>query len=421
MGRERSPLRRRLLFAGLGAGLGAGVVAGAAGLVLALNRHHLVNPCLADLPAELATDPLIEAAWAGLDPAKVWDCHAHVAGTGDSGRGIEISPRMLSPLYPFEYLQRMFYLNAGCTHAARGVDDSYVERLRNLMGGLAPGAKLMLLAFDHVHDEDGTPRPDLSAFFVPNDYAREIAQASPQWFEWVCSIHPWRADAVDALEAAVAGGARAVKWLPPAMGIDPAAPACDRFYRAMQRLDVPLLTHGGAEEAVRGAGRPEWGNPLRLRRALDQGVRVVMAHCATHGEDVDSDHPGRKRVPSFALFARMMDEPAHAGLLFGDISATVLRNRDLATLRTLIERPEWHARLLYGSDYPLPGILPLISIGGLAQAGMLAPEAVPVLEAVRRHNPLLFSFVLKRHLHSNGRRFGASVFETRPFFDRSAA
>lgn len=415
MPREASPLRRRLMFAGLG----AGVFAGAAGLVFALNRHHVINPCLAALPPELATDPLIEAAWRGLDPAKVWDCHAHIAGTGDSGRGIEISPRMLSPLYPLEYLQRLFYLNAGCAHEAAGVDESYIERLHNLMGGLAPGAKLMLLAFDHVHDEDGRPRPDLSAFFVPNDYAHELVRAAPQWFEWICSIHPWRADAVDALEAAVAGGARAVKWLPPAMGIDPASPACDRFYQAMARLDIPLISHGGEEEAVRGAGRPEWGNPLRLRRALDQGVRVVMAHCATHGEDVDSDDPGRKRVPSFALFARMMDEAAHTGLLFGDVSATILRNRDLATLKTLLERVDWHPRLLYGSDYPLPGILPLISVGSIARAGLLAPETVPVLEAIRRHNPLLFAFVLKRHLNSNGQGFGESVFETRPFFDRS--
>lgn len=417
MARETSILRRRLLFAGVG----AGVLTGAAGVAFALNRHHVINPCLADLPPELATDPLIAAAWRGLDPGRVWDCHAHVAGTGDSGRGIEISPRMMSPLHPMEYLQRLFYLNAGCAHVARGVDDSYIERLHNLMAGLEPGAKLMLLAFDHVHDPDGTPRPDLSAFFVPNDYARDVAQAAPQWFEWICSIHPWRADAVEALEVAVAGGARAVKWLPPAMGIDPESPACDPFYQAMVRLDVPLITHAGAEEAVRGAGRPEWGNPLRLRRALDQGVRVVMAHCATHGEDIDYDDPGRSRVPSFELFSRMMDDPAHTALLFGDISATTLRNRDLWTLKTLLERDEWHPRLLYGSDYPLPGILPLISVGGIARAGLLAPEAVPVLEGVRRHNPLLFSFVLKRHLESNGKRFAAGVFETRPFFDRSSA
>ncbi len=32
-------------------------------------------------------------------------------------------------------------------------------------------------------------------------------------------------------------------------------------------------------------------------------------------------------------------------------------------------------------------------------------------------NPLLFDFVLKRHLRSNGRALAKNVFETRPFFE----
>ena len=33
----------------------------------------------------------------------------------------------------------------------------------------------------------------------------------------------------------------------------------------------------------------DFGNPLRLRRALDAGVRVVVAHCASMGQDRDLD------------------------------------------------------------------------------------------------------------------------------------
>ena len=75
-----------------------------------------------------------------------------LAGIGDGGSGVTISPTMLSPLHPLQYLQRLFYLNAGCAHEAPGrVDQSYVERLHNLMEGMAPGFKLMLFAFDHAH------------------------------------------------------------------------------------------------------------------------------------------------------------------------------------------------------------------------------------------------------------------------------
>lgn len=396
----------------------------AAGAVAALGaRPWLRNPCHATLPGELARHDLVRSAWAGLDPAQVWDCHAHLAGIGDGGSGIAISPTMLSPLYPLPYLQRLFYLNAGCAHAAPGrVDHSYVERLHNLMEGLAPGCKLMLYAFDHVHDAAGRALPARSAFFVPNAYAREVARAAPQWFEWVCSIHPYRPDAVAALEAAVADGARAVKWLPAAMAIDPAAPACDRFYAALARLDLPLITHAAEEQAVAGAAHAAWNNPLRLRRALEHGVRVVAAHCASLGEDVDLDRGADgPRVASFALFARMMDEPRHAGRLFGDISAITFRNRRLAVVRELLEREDWHPRLLFGTDYPLPGILPLVSPSRLAAEGMLNAAAAPVLAAIREHNPILFDFVLKRHLRSRGKGFAPGVFETRRFFCRTPA
>lgn len=416
-----NPARRRLLRTALG----LGGVAALGGLAAVFSRDAVINPCRATLPASLAAHPLVQAAWEGLDPAHVWDVHAHLAGTGDSGSGIMISPRMLSPLNPLEYLQRLFYLNAGCAHDAPGrVDESYVARMENLMEGFPPGAKLMLFAFDHVHDEHGVAQPERSAFYVPDRYARDVARTMPERFEWVCSIHPARPDAIDALQAAVADGARAVKWLPPAQGIDPASPAYDRFYRALADLQLPLISHVGEEQAVAGAERPEFGNPLRLRRALNSGVKVVMAHCASHGEDVDFERPSPTgagpRVSSFSLFARLMEDDAYKANLFGDISAIVLRNRDADTVRTLLERTDWHARLLYGSDYPLPGVIPLISIAGFARDGLLDTAAVAPLEEIRAHNPLLFNFVLMRSLSHRGQGFSPRVFETRTLFDRPA-
>jgi mannonate dehydratase len=72
--------------------------------------------------------------------------------------------------------------------------------------------------------------------------------------------------------------------------------------------------------------------------------------------------------------------------------------------------------LLYGSDYPLPGVLPLTALDTFVARGMLAAEAVPVLRELRDHNAILFDFVLKRSLERNGRRFPRSVFETRGHF-----
>ena len=405
--------RRHLLKTGL---LLGGAVAGGWALST-VARSQLMNPCLAALPPDLAGHELMAQVFDDLDMALLRDVHVHLAGTGDSGRGIEMTPRMLSPLHPAEYVQRLFYLNAGCAHEDPGrVDASYVDRLHNLVEALPAGFKLMLFAFERAYDEAGRHLPEHTAFHVPDAYARDVARGNPDHFEWVCSVHPYREDAVDALEAAARDGARAIKWLPPAMGIDPASKRCDRFYAAAARLGLPLISHAGEEKAVHGAGGQALGNPLRLRRALDHGVTVIVAHCATLGRDIDLDAgPNGPLLSSFELFTRLMGE-RRSGRLYGDISAITLRNRDLEVVRTLLRRDDWHDRLLYGSDYPLPGILPLMSPAALADAGLLDSTATPVLEQVRGHNPLLFDFMLKRLLRDGRHRFSNAVFEAaRPF------
>ncbi len=413
----RSLTRRRLLLGGLGLALGGGAIAATRA------APRLMNACHADLPDDPVLREWLDAAWNGVDASLVWDMHVHLAGTGDSGRGIEISDAMLSPLHPLEYAQRLFYLNAGCAHGEPGkVDDSYIARLRNLCAAAPDGFRLLLFAFDRAHDERGQPLPEQSGLYVPDAYARDVARSVPERFEWACSIHPLREDAVEALHAAARDGARAVKWLPPAMGIDPASPRCDAFYAALAGLGLPLVTHAGEEKAVHGPGRPEWASPLRLRRALEHGVRVIVAHCGSMGSDIDTDRGADgPRVPTFDLFARMMDERGHEDRLCGDISAITLINREPEIIRALVEREKWHGRLLFGSDYPLPGIVPLIPLGKLVRERLLDARAVPMLEQLRHHNPILFDFALKRQLVSRGRRFPAAVFETRRHFLRNDA
>ena len=80
-----------------------------------------------------------------------------------------------------------------------------------------------------------------------------------------------------------------------------------------------------------------------------------------------------------------------------------------------------HDRLLHGSDYPLPGIVPLTSPGALARAGLLPKAAVGDLELLRQHNPLLFDFSLKRLLNWQGHSFSPAVFQTRRLFAASHA
>jgi hypothetical protein len=378
------------------------------------------NPCPSEpLPQALRDHPVVQSAWEGIDPGRYWDCHVHLIGTGNGGSGGWINPQMHSLAHPIQWLQRAFYLNASCTVDDGWSDRNFVERLVWLHDQLPAGVKLMLLAFDYHYGEDGERRLEASAFHTPDAYAAAVVQQYPERFEWIASVHPYRRDAVKALRQAVSNGARAVKWLPAAQGMDPASPLCDAFYEAAAEIDIPLLVHAGAELAVHGGNTEDYGNPLRLRRPLEHGVRVIVAHCASLGRGLDLDAgPGGPSVSAFDLFARLMEETRYDGLLFGDLSAITQVNRVGPALDTVVKRDDWHPRLLNGSDYPLPGILPLFSLKQMVRRGYIAKPDAEVLSAIRRHNPLLFDFVLKRTLRVDGKGFGPAPFHTGDFFNR---
>ena len=296
-------INRRQFLTGMMA-LGASQVA-AAGMKF-LPNLSIHNPCLVGLPEALQQHPLMQEIWDGIDPSMMWDSHVHLTGVGDSEAGIWVNPNMNSFLHPILKLQKHFYMNGGCVNEA-DIDQSYKNRLLQLANEMPPGFKTMLFAFDWYHDEMGQQDKNHSIFHVANDYAANLAKENPERFEWVASIHPYRADAVDALDQAYAQGARAVKWIPSGMGIDPASKKCDAFYVKVAQLKMPIISHAGHEAAVQG-GNQSFGNPLKMRNALDQGVKVVLAHCASDGEDEDLDLVNKPKVKSLALFTRMMEQ-----------------------------------------------------------------------------------------------------------------
>ena len=379
----------------------------------------LWNGCVeGSLPESLANHDLVQASWEGIDAAKVWDCHTHLIGTGDSDSGIWLNPDMESLWYPIQYMQFKFYLNASCAGEAGSIDQGFIDRLVKLNRQMAKGSKFMLLAFDYHYNEKGERVLEYSPFYTPDAYAARVVANNPDHFEWIASIHPYREDCVEALEQAVANGARAVKWLPGSMGMNPASQLCDRFYEALIRFNIPLLVHAGDEHAVPVEGLQFLGNPLVLRRPLDQGVRVIIAHCASLGTsaDIDKGEDGPE-VSNFKLFKRLMADPAYRQTLYGDISAVTQVNRDVSIISEIIRHPEWHHRLLNGSDYPLPGVMPVFSIRSFVNAGLLVLKEAEIISAIREYNPMLFDFMLKRRIQADGARLSNSVFETRRVFE----
>ena len=399
--------RRRLVAAGVCCGVGAalGVFQLPQALAAATSPVHW--------PADVAA--LWRRTWSGVQAASVADVHVHLLGhlgdDPDDDAAAWIHPRTLSPLALGDWVRRVAIEHASGVAGRRAeLSAAYLQRLATLWADLPEGARPLLLAFDAAVDGCGTVSRDQTMFCTGNGYAQ--AAAARHGWGWIASVHPHRPDALDRVRAAHAAGAQAVKWLPSAMGIDPSAARHRPFYRLLAELRLPLLTHAGEEKAVTGANAHACVNPLLLRHALGEGVRVVLAHCATLGHALDLDRPGRPPVPAFSLFARLMDDPSFGALVHGDLSAVTQVNRSTDDLRTLLARTDWHGRLLYGSDYPLPALPWLTSVSRLQQAGLLAAEDVAPLKRLQALNPLAFDFALKRSLRAEGQRWPAGVFET---------
>jgi len=184
-------------------------------------------------------------------------------------------------------------------------------------------------------------------------------------------------------------------------------------------LVVDDLTRGDKFANLRDCTIADYMDKQELRAALERGVRVIAAHCATLGESADLDaakDPFKAPMATnFDLFARLMAERRWEGQLFGDLSAVTQANR-AEFLPRLLRMEAWDGRLLNGSDYPLPGIIPIFSLNDLVAAGVLEERLVRPLRELRHVNALLFDFVLKRNLRIGARRLSDSVFETRDFF-----
>jgi predicted TIM-barrel fold metal-dependent hydrolase len=372
--------------------------------------------------AELSPEAraLVDRAFDGINREKQLDIHVHIAGLGSGHTGCCVNPQMRSGFHPIKRLQFQVYLRAAGVRHLEDADREYVERLVDRMRGAPVHGRCRILAFDRRYHRDGRVDEARSEFYVPNDYVLRLADEYPDVFLPTISVHPYRTDALEELERGAKRGATMVKWLPNSMGIDPSDPLCDAYYDKMRELGLILLSHGGEEKAVDAAEDQRLGNPLLLRRALDRGVRVIVAHCAGLGENVDLDDPKRGTLPNFQLFLRLMDEEKYRGLVFGEISAVTQANRYGESLAVLLRRRDLQPRLVNGSDYPLPAINLLFRTGSLESAGFLSKEERKSLNEIYELNPLLFDFVLKRTVHApgGGERFPASMFMENPGLGR---
>ncbi len=263
------------------------------------------------------------------------DIHVHIlgSGAGDTGCWMHADMRRSIPV-------RAGLWNLGLGMDQPDLDARYVDYLLSRMHGAGFLKQVVALAQDYVYTPRGERDAAHSPFFTPNDYVARLAFAHPE-FLFGASIHPYRPDALDELDRVASLGAVLVKWIPNVHGMDLADPRCRAFYRRLAELKIALLVHSGDEQAMAIAGQ-EFGDPRRLVAPLETGVTVIAAHVASLGA-----RDGRSNFEHLLeLFPRWPN-------LFADTSALTLFTR-WRVLREVAEHTEIHARLIHGSDFPLP-------------------------------------------------------------------
>ena len=304
------------------------------------------------------------------------DCHVHVIGTGKHGSGCWYRPRGLTRIGE-PLLLRSMGLRAADLQA--NFESIYVEALRAQLRGTGLDA-VVILAQDEPYRDDGTVIADTGSFYVPNDYVLGLARTHAEFLPAV-SIHPARPDALAELERCLESGAVMLKCLPNCQNMDWNNRRYRPFLERMAETGLILLAHTGSERTM-PVLRPDLATPRMLTQALEIGVTCIAAHCGTGMIALDPDY--------FDEFVAMTKRYPN---LYGDNSALAglsLRFRP-RQMRRIIEDEELAARILYGSDLPVPS-------SGLVMAafGMMEWDDY---RASRRHvNPLARDVMLKRAL-----------------------
>lgn len=266
------------------------------------------------------------------------DGHVHVVGNGFGGTGCWYRPRGLTR-YGAPLMLRGVGLPTSALHG--DLEGLYAEQvLAHLRASSLDAA--VILAQENPYREDGELIENASSFYVPNDFVLGLALRHREFLPAV-SIHPARRDALDELERCLAAGAVMLKCLPNCQNMDWNQPRYTRFLERMAESGLILLAHTGSERTMPVLA-PQLASPRVLTRALEIGVTCIAAHCGTGTIGLDPDY--------FDVFVEMTRQFPR---LYGDnsaLAALTFRLRPRA-LRQMLE-PELSARILHGSDVPVP-------------------------------------------------------------------
>jgi len=189
-------------------------------------------------------------------------------------------------------------------------------------------------------------------------------------------------------------------------------------------VELPAVEQARAANAVRIAFAPL---SALLRGGSANEVLYVAAPIKDFAGDLVGFLVGALSVNAVpALLADVMGPGSSLVPVVADREGRTLfapTDVDADPLRPALAVEEARAGALATVDawgrFLLPGatFFSAVQTGAMVEGGFITEDERRWLNEIDQHNPLLFDFVLKRQLRSNGKSFSRSVFETRRFFE----
>jgi predicted TIM-barrel fold metal-dependent hydrolase len=205
------------------------------------------------------------------------------------------------------------------------------------------------------------PSPDLMGFTSRvNEYVAEYCAAAPDRLIAMGGVHPrFTEDAAAEVRRAADLGVRALKLHPPHMAVEPNAylrglDALRALYEEAQRLRLPVMIHTGT--SIFPGARSRTGEPMPI-------------------DDVAVDFPDLTIILAHGGRPLWMEQAFFLVRRFPRVFMDVSSIPPASILRYFPRLAEVADKVLYGSDWPAPGVKSMAeNLRGFRALG-LAPEA----------------------------------------------
>ncbi len=366
---------------------------------LSTESKNILNHALVDIPA-------------------VIDVHMHLV-CRQPENGCFVPQSLFSYRHPFMYFQTQMMMSALGVKDQEHPDLQIVERLESLLKNFPKvpyvgGLLAFAASFDPTNKNILYDKTGLS---VPNKYMQSIVTQNPHNLFPVHSLHPFESDLSAKFASFLKNGRPLLlKVLPNSMNFAPDDERTSEFFAQLALHRAVLLTHVGSEHSVEGGGIDNaHGNPLLYEKWLQRfpSLRIIFAHAGIGGQSIVNAKGDRE--DNFDLVLKMMRK--YPQQTYADLSGFAVSPNRAAYLRRLVQAEDLHPRLLYGSDYPLVAIKPLMDIvlwdmylhGLLGGWEDFRRKSKAILE-IYDFNPLAAAFVALRGIAYNGRSLPVEVF-----------